>query len=342
MIQFIISAPSKLSLFGEHTVKYGKTSLTAGINLRTTLTFTELSHLSLKNIIQIDFLQINLLLSIPLQQFLDFYRNCTFNEDNDELHDQVLQFYNHCPFRTEHHKAIARSFIYLLAYISHKENIDIKSFNIHLSTQLVIDENFICLASFTVCLAAALLRWSNLQKGAIDDFDINDLNKIYLYAIRCEQISHESGMADVAACTYGSIIRRTAGPILHYIPFFEMLNVKILLVDSKQTQNLEAQTQRLAELINKDSQTAYSIFGCIDGVTKLAANTLQKFGSIYTNNEFGLETKRLTLMMQYNFLLVSNLLEFHKMSFIIFFLFFVYFCVFHMFKTYFFIIYEFL
>jgi len=306
MIQFIISAPSKLSLFGEHMVKYGKTSLTAGINLRTTLTFTELSRLSLKNIIQIDCLQIDLLLSIPLQQFLDFYQNCTFNED-DELHDQVLQFIisNHCPFRTEHHRAIAQSFIYLLAYISHKENIDIKSFNVHLSTQLVIDENFVCLASLTVCLAAALLHWSNLQKGAIDDFDINDLNKIYLYAKRCEQISHESGAADVAACTYGSIIRRTTEQILHCIPFFEMLNVKILLVDSKQTQNLEAQTQRLAELINRDTETAHYIFACIDGITNVAANTLQKFGPIYTNGEFGLETKRLTLMMQHNILLVS-------------------------------------
>jgi len=44
MIQFKISAPNKLSLFGEHAVKYGKKGLTAGINLRTTLTFTELSH----------------------------------------------------------------------------------------------------------------------------------------------------------------------------------------------------------------------------------------------------------------------------------------------------------
>lgn len=347
MIYFTLSAPSKLSLCGEYAVKYGKKGLTAGIDLRTTLTFTELSHLKL-SIIHINFLQINILLSIPLMRFLAFYRSCTFNEDNNELREQVLQFItsNRCSFRTEHQRAITQSFIYLLAYISHKEEIDITSFSVHLSTQLMIDGNFVCLASFTVCVAAALLRWSRLQKGAFDNFDTNDLRKIHSYAARCEQITHECGTANVAACTYGSIMLYQTGKILHYIPFFDIMNVKILLVDSKQELNLEARTQRVVELMNKDPETAHYIFACIDGAINVATHALQNLAPTYTNAELDLESKRLILMMQHNILLVSNLLKFHKMSF--YYIFELYFCI-YVFSTFskqislwIFIIYKFL
>ncbi|XP_011881645.1 PREDICTED: mevalonate kinase-like [Vollenhovia emeryi] len=307
MIKFNTSAPNKLSLFGEHAVKYGKQGLTAGINLRTTLTFSELPHS--EGIIQMYFLQINTVLNMPLRQFLDFYRNCTFNENNNELHDQVSQFIkSHCSFRTEHQRAIVQSFVYLLTFIAHEENIDIKSFCVHLSTQLLIDEDSVCLASFTVCLAACLLRWSRLQKGAIDDFDSSDLNKIFLYAVRNERYFHEFGAIDVAACTYGSIIHQI-GEKLRYIPLFELINVKILLVDSKQTQNLEAQMQRVAELMKKCPEDVHSIFKSIDIATNMAANALQALGPIYASDTFCMETKRLLLMIEHNILQVNIILN---------------------------------
>lgn len=305
MIEFKISAPGRLSLFGEHVMNYGNSGLTAGINLRTTLTFIELPYLCLEGIIQVEFDQIDLFLSIPLRQFLDFYRNCTINEN--DLHDQVLRFItsNRCSFRTEHQRAIAQAFIYLLVYISRRENIDVKSFYVRLSTQLIIDRKTVCLASSTVCLAACFLYWSNLQKGAIDNFDNSDLNKIHSYAIRCEKISRESGMIDVAACTYGSIIQHRFGEILRIIPMYEMLTVTILLVDSGQTQDLEAQTQRVAELVNTYPKFARSVFSIIDFVTSIASDVFQQLAPIYAHDEFGLETKRLTLMMQHNLLAVS-------------------------------------
>lgn len=310
MIEFKISAPGRLSLFGEHVINYDKSSLTASINLRTTLTFTELPHVCPEDIIQVEFLQIGLFLSIPLRQFLDFYRNCTINEYDNEynnLHDQVLQFTsNHCSFRTEHQRAIAQASIYLLVYISCRENIDIKSFCVRLFTQLIIGRKIVCLASSTVCFAACFLRWSNLQKGAIDDFDSSDLNKIHSYAVRCKRISCESGMIDVAACTYGSIIEHRIGEILRIIPFFEMLTVTILLVDSGQTQNLEAQTQQVTELVNTYPKFARSVFNNFYCVTSVASNVFQKLGPIYANDEFGSETKRLTIMMQHNLLVSSK------------------------------------
>jgi len=305
MIEFKLSAPNKMSLFGEHAVKYGKIGLQAAINLRTTLTFTELPHLDTEGSIVLEFLQLNLLFNIPLQQFLDFYQNCTF-ENNDVLHDQVLQFItlNHS-FRTEHQKTIAQVFIYLLVYISHKEKIKIEAFNVNLSTQLMIDTNSVCLASTVVCFAACLLRWSNMQKGAIDDFDSNDLDKIYMYAAHCQKISDESEAAAVAVCTYGSIIQHQIGKTMQRIPFFDMLNVTILLIDSKQNQNLQAQTQQVTNLMNKYPEITNSIFNAINTATRLASDALRKLGSSFTDRKFSLETKRLILMTRYNLIVVS-------------------------------------
>jgi len=308
MIQFKLSAPNKMSLFGEHVVNYGKIGLQAAINLRTTLTFTESPHLDSKGFIQLDFLQLNLLFKISLQQFLDFYENCTFDENNDvTLHDQVSQFitFNQSALRTEHQRTIAQVFIYLLVYISHKERIDIKSFSVNLSTQLMIDTNFVCLASTVVCLTACFLRWSNMQKGAIDNFDSNDLDKIYSYAARCEKISYESGSAAVAACTYGSIIQHQIGKTMQRIPFFDMLNVTILLIDSKQNQNLHAQMQRVTNLVNMYPEVTNCIFNTMNIATSIASNAFQKLGSTFINSDYGLGTKRLLLMTQYNLIVVS-------------------------------------
>jgi len=144
-----------------------------------------------------------------------------------------------------------------------------------------------------------------MQKGAIDDFDNNDLNKIYSYAARCEKISYESGAAAVAACTYGSIIQHQIGKTMQRIPFFEMLNVTILLIDSKQNQNLQTQMQQVANLMNTYPEVTYCIFNAMNVATRIASNALHKLYPIFTSNEFGLGTKRLILMTQHNLIVVS-------------------------------------
>lgn len=89
MIEFKISAPSRLSLFGEHAVKHGKKGLTASVDIRTTLTFKELSSSHSSSILQIEVPQLSTLFNIPLPEFQKFYNNCVPNMHL--LREKVLQ-----------------------------------------------------------------------------------------------------------------------------------------------------------------------------------------------------------------------------------------------------------
>ncbi|KAG5347937.1 KIME kinase, partial [Acromyrmex charruanus] len=285
MIHFKISAPGRMSLFGEHAVKHKKNSITASIDLRTTMTFTDLSHLPSKNNIEIDFPQIYLHLNIPLQEFLKFYNKSIQNIKL--LREQVVRFTNSL-YSPLHRKEIVQTFYYLLVYILYKEQITISSFKIYVSTKFMIDEEFACLSSFTVCLTACLLHWSRVQKGITGKFQNTDFEKIQSYAARCEEISPASGMIDVTACVYGSIIEHRIG-IMTLISLHKMPKIMILLIDSKVTQNLDCQTQRVTELMNIFPTIGNLILKNIDIVTIMAHNILRKINKMYNVNNISLK-----------------------------------------------------
>jgi len=116
MIKFEVSAPSKLSLFGEHAVTHGKTGLTAAMNIRTTLTFYELPFSS-NSCLQLHIPRLYLH-STPLQDFLMVYNNCV--KDMKLLREKVLEFtrktigYTH---NSSHWSTFIDTFYYLLIYI---------------------------------------------------------------------------------------------------------------------------------------------------------------------------------------------------------------------------------
>jgi len=126
-IQFQISAPASLSIFGEYT----KSKLKASINLRTTLTFQETSAW-LSNNIEIEFFQINLLHKISLQDFSNFY---ICFENTELLRDIILQLPFH--YESNSQKIFLQMFYYLFVLIKYKEQIEIKPFKIIIATEII-------------------------------------------------------------------------------------------------------------------------------------------------------------------------------------------------------------
>ncbi|KYQ46607.1 hypothetical protein ALC60_14356 [Trachymyrmex zeteki] len=161
-----------------------------------------------------------------------------------------------------------------------------------------MDKEFACPA-FIVCFAACLLHWSHVQKGIHNNnFNYIDLEKIELYAISCKKIFPESKEIDMVLCIY-SFLAEYQFEEIHVIPIVSVSNVTILLVDSKQTQNLKTQEQQRTELMNMFPDIANSILNNIDTVTNMACNTLQKFDKICENDELSTETRNNFLIQQH-------------------------------------------
>jgi len=175
MVEFQISAPASLSLFGEHT----KTILRSSIDLRTILNFQVYPIWHLDKIIEIKVPDIGLVHRKSLQEFQEFYNDYVKNK---KLNTQMSLFT--CLFNSDNQRKILQIFYSLLVYITHEERIKIKSFSIRLITRITPNKKFISLASLKVCIAACFLYWSRLQKGILYTFDAIDLEKICNYAMR--------------------------------------------------------------------------------------------------------------------------------------------------------------
>lgn len=291
MIEFKISTPGKVILYGEHAVVYGKTAIAASLNLRTTLKFVELPRApDSGNIIRIEFPDVKLLLNLPLDVVLNYFFSDNFNypsiKDNDQLHSSVKDFIdsidnvidkNNDGTVIKQQKSSLQAFFYLLIYTGYEEHINIKetSFHVHLSTELMVSAGLGSSASFAVSLAACFLHWSLLQKGKHDVFNKDELDKISKYALNCERIMHESPSGiDNSVCTYGSIIKfqkKELVDMLSHLP-----NLKILLVNTNVTRSTKDQVKRMAHLKNVYPSIISPVLDSIDALSNNAWQTLNE------------------------------------------------------------------
>jgi len=301
IIHFQISAPASLSIFGEHA----KNRLRASIDLRTTLIFREVPA-SLSDDIEINFPRINLLHKIPLKIFLNFYELCVKNMEL--LHEKVLLFT--FQYESINQNRFLQIFYYLIVFIMYKEQIEIKSFIMLLTTQLISrDGEFMSLTSLKVCLAACFLHWSNLQKGSHSTLDETDLKKICVYA-KFDKIVPKSDMVDIIVCTYGSVLKYEKGQsTCKLIPSPSMT---ILLVDSNHTQDVEVQEQRVAELRNMFPEFTNFILNNFDAVTNKAHDAFETIFNFYKNDELSIVEKKYCLLLQRKTLEVSHNMNFIK------------------------------
>ncbi|XP_011687485.1 PREDICTED: uncharacterized protein LOC105449803 [Wasmannia auropunctata] len=224
MNKFIISAPGRLCLLDKDV----------GTDLRTTLTFIQTPSLSLNNNIELDFPQINLFLKIPFDTFVMFFNDY-------EKMCQLLK--NVLIFTDIYHKSaepivFIQAFYYLLLYVIYKEKIYITPFNMHFFTKLMLNNDFVCPESFTVCLAACLFHWSRLQKDDNRTINNTDRHKIYSYAAECDKIFFKSGITAMCVCTYSSFVTYRIDDNKRLVLMIDLPTMTILLVDSIQNVNI--------------------------------------------------------------------------------------------------------
>lgn len=302
MIEFKVSAPGKIILFGEHAVVYGKTAIAASLGLRTSVHFTELPDS--EEVIKLFFPKVNLSVTIPLQQIRNFFfvnSNIETIEDFDLLYAQIREFVSTLGYMNIQQKLSLEAFFYLFTFIVLKEECNVTPFQIHLITELPIGSGLGSSASFAVCLAACFLHWSHLQKNIYKSFNSQDLDTISKYALNCEKIMHgaPSGI-DNSVCTYGSIIEFKKGCYINQVP--NVLNMRVLLVDTRVSRSTKLLVEKLLELKIKYPAIVDLILDSIDNISKEALKAIKKTKDVpTTNNEFLFETyKQLMVLINMN------------------------------------------
>ncbi|XP_076749070.1 ALG6 alpha-1,3-glucosyltransferase garnysstan isoform X1 [Xylocopa sonorina] len=285
MIQFKVSAPGKVILFGEHAVVYGKTAVAASVDLHTTLNFTELPETN--QIVKICFPKVNLFVSIHLQQIENFFfanKDSELIENYDMFYNKVKEFVGIVRFANLQQKLSLEAFFYLFIYIAQKEQIVVKPFQVQLDTELAVSSGLGSSSSFAVCLAACFLNWSRLQKGIYQVFDCSTLDTVSKYAKNCERIMHgnPSGI-DNSVCTYGSIIEFKKDDYIK--PISNVHAMRILLIDTRVNRSTKALMERLLELKTRYPVIINLIMDSIDNISKEAINIIEKLKMFSSTND---------------------------------------------------------
>ncbi|XP_029664260.1 mevalonate kinase-like [Formica exsecta] len=316
MIQFQISAPGSIILSGEHAMLYGKRSVVAGLDRRTTLKFAELID-DPRNIIKIEFpdVDISLNLSWQLVQHLSSNNNLTYLNMNKILLLKHVEYFItlNGMWKTYPQRFSLQTFFFLLLFIAHHEGLDIKPFHVHLTTQLVIGAGLGSSTSFAVCLVACFLHWARLQRGTHDAFEFNELTIISRYVSWYEKIIQEYMFGvDSGACSFGNINVRFLGKNGIYFENYvmPMPRMKILLIDSRIHQNKHEQMKQIAELKYSHSKFVNLILEKIDKTSKQFCEKLGEIKINYINgNSLELENSfiALQIVVQVNQSLLSKL-----------------------------------
>lgn len=157
--KFTVSAPGKVILFGEHSVVYGKPALAASINKRSTLVFESKDN----DVLELDFVMLNLSLSVPLNEVRKILQKFTLENSNLVNQDYQVAFNEHIIEGVENFRLFERSqkvSIFCLFYLLHRFSgiieVPIKGFKVAISSDLAVGAGTGSSASFSVCLAAAL------------------------------------------------------------------------------------------------------------------------------------------------------------------------------------------
>ncbi|XP_029178891.1 mevalonate kinase-like [Nylanderia fulva] len=283
--KFKISAPGSMILLGENRMMYDKHVVTASLDLRTTVEFCELS--TSRKIIEIEFPDVNLSLNLSLDLVLNFFfadRHFYPMTDHILLLRHVQYFItSNGMWSTCEQKFSLQTFLFLLLYIAHNEEIDIIPFRVHLTTELPMKASLGSSTSFATCLAGCFLHWARLQKGAHYIFNEKELSDISRYVEYCEEVvqNYTFGVSH-EVCTYGQIVTFQYDIQKGFnIRLLKVPKLNILLIDSKMRPNKYLQKEIMARVYSSGTD----ILDRLDLISRKVSYCLAQIDEIQRNND---------------------------------------------------------
>ncbi|XP_069135735.1 mevalonate kinase-like isoform X2 [Argopecten irradians] len=284
MDRITVSAPGKVILHGEHAVAYGKKALAASLNLRTYLTLTRKDDKQ----INLHFPDIDLKLSLPCE--INTSENNSKNGDvsspipaSDKVIETLKEVSGLDKSASSSQTLAVVSFLYVYSGISKASKNPLPAIDIEVKSELPIGAGLGSSASYSVCVAAALLQLGNHIKQTesssnrvTDHSDqtswTNDETKlINKWAHVSENIMHgTSSGVDVSVASFGGAIEFKKGNIQN---LSEMPETNILLINTKVPRSTRTLVSRVKTKYDKFEDIIGPILDTIEAVTTRSINT---------------------------------------------------------------------
>lgn len=282
---FIVSAPGKVIVFGEHAVVHGKAAIAAAISLRSYLLVTTLSKS--KRTVSLKFTDIGLdhtwnIPELPWKAFQHPSRKKKYYDIVTSLDkDLVEAMQPHIADVSPHekpearkvHMAAASAFLYIFLSLGSESSAPcIYS----MRSAIPIAAGLGSSASISVCIAAALLIQCRALAGPHPDQMSNEaadqLERINRWAFVGEMLIHgtPSGVDNTVATNGRAVLFQR--PDYNKPPSVKVMRdfpeLPLLLVNTKQPKSTAAEVAKVARLKERHPAVTNNILNAIDSITR--------------------------------------------------------------------------
>ncbi|KAF5099781.1 hypothetical protein D0Z00_001522 [Geotrichum galactomycetum] len=287
--QFVVSAPGKVILFGEHAAVYNKPAIAAAIALRTYMLVVPSQGADAANLV-LEFPSINLRFSYPVADL---------PWDAVKPQNKAARITNPAAIPTELDEAVLKALEPLLKDLKNSfQHVAVLAFfylYLHLCTPDMPARTFVTQstlpvgaglgssATFAVCLSSALLLLSSqlptprAQRVSADlaasDQASPEHDHINGWAFIGEKCLHgnPSGIDNTVACRGGAVLFQRPNTL---VPIREFPELKLLLTNTKHPRRTADLVARVGDLVRTFSKGTMSILDAIEHVTQEAFELL--------------------------------------------------------------------
>ncbi|KIH88348.1 mevalonate kinase [Sporothrix brasiliensis 5110] len=292
MPAFMVSAPGKVIVFGEHAVVHGKAAVAAAISLRSYLLVTTLSKS--KRTVTLRFPDIDMSHSwnideLPWEIFSKpgkkkFYYDLVTSLDSDLLDAIQPHLANVSLSKSEHerkvHQASALSFLYLFLSLGSQK---FPGCVYTLRSTIPIGAGLGSSGSIAVCMATALLLQLRTLSGPHPDQPADEarlqIERINRWAFVAEMCIHgnPSGVDNTVSTQGKAVVFQRADynkpPSVKSLWSFPEL--PLLLVDTKQAKSTKFEVAKVARLKRQQPVVVGNILNAIDAVSRSAIAAIE-------------------------------------------------------------------
>lgn len=302
---FMVSAPGKVIVFGEHAVVHGKAAMAAAISLRSYLLVTTLSKS--QRTVTLVFPDVGLdhtwdIDDLPWDVFTKLARKPRYYDMVTSLDDEIVQAMQpHIEEVSLHlssekrkiHQSAASAFLYLFLCLSSPSATPCIY---TLRSTLPIGAGLGSSASICVCLSAALLKQIHVLSGPHHDQPEEEvelqLERINRWAFVGELCIHgnPSGVDNTVATRGKAVLfkRTDYSKPPTAVPLKNFPELPLLLINTKQPRSTSVEVAKVGALKKKYPEVTETTLTSIDKVT-MSAHTLITSNGFDPNSEKNIE-----------------------------------------------------